>query len=164
RGLAYYIDSAEPLGDHQRAQLAPLLHDRMTETELSAEDEAEGLFLTAEAAPLAEIDLIGGGRGALEAANAELGLALAEDEVDYLLENYQALGRNPTDVELMMFAQANSEHCRHKIFNADWIVDGQPQDRSLFKMIRNTHAQRPEGVLSAYKDNAAVAEGYVAKR
>ena len=164
RGVAYYLQAERPLADDALAALAAPLHDRMTESVLYAFDDAEGLFRVLEPAPMASVDILGGGREALEAADRELGLALAADEIDYLLENYQALGRNPTDVELMMFAQANSEHCRHKIFNADWIVDGQPQERSLFKMIRNTHAQRPEGVLSAYKDNAAVAEGYVAKR
>ena len=164
RGLAYYIRAAQPLTDHQRALIAPLLHDRMTESVLTQMEDAEALFQRAQPAPLAEIDLLGGGRAALEAADRELGLALAPDEIDYLVENYQALGRNPTDVELMMFAQANSEHCRHKIFNADWIIDGKPQPHTLFQMIRNTHRARPDGVLSAYKDNAAVAEGPQAQR
>jgi phosphoribosylformylglycinamidine synthase len=164
RGLAYYIQAERAMTDHERHLIAPLVHDRMTESVLARMEEAEGLFLRTQPAPLVEIDLLGGGRAALEAADRELGLALAGDEIDYLVDNYMALGRNPTDVELMMFAQANSEHCRHKIFNADWIVDGKPQERSLFQMIRNTHKARPEGVLSAYKDNAAVAEGPVAQR
>ena len=104
------------------------------------------------------------GRDALVAANSELGLALSDDEIDYLVKNFAALGRDPTDVELMMFAQANSEHCRHKIFNADWIIDGERQPKSLFAMIRNTHAKNPQGVLSAYRDNAAVMEGALGKR
>jgi len=107
---------------------------------------------------------VGGGRRALEEANAAMGLALAPDEIDYLVDAFGRMGRNPTDVELMMFAQANCEHCRHKIFNASWTLDGQPQPRSLFAMIRNTHAKSPQLTLSAYKDNAAVIEGFAARR
>ncbi|HXH04128.1 MAG TPA: phosphoribosylformylglycinamidine synthase, partial [Candidatus Competibacteraceae bacterium] len=113
---------------------------------------------------LAFVPLLAEGRAALEQANRELGLALSEDEIDYLADSYRRLARDPSDVELMMFAQANSEHCRHKIFNADWVIDGEPQDKSLFAMIRNTHAASPEGVLSAYSDNAAVIRGYQAER
>ncbi|MGD8709015.1 MAG: phosphoribosylformylglycinamidine synthase, partial [Ectothiorhodospiraceae bacterium] len=127
-------------------------------------DDAPALFRQSEPAPLGTVDALGGGRDALLEADRMLGLALADDEIDYLLECYQSLGRNPTDVELMMFAQANSEHCRHKIFNADWVIDGEPRKRTLFQMIRNTHERRPEGVLSAYSDNAAVAEGHAAFR
>jgi phosphoribosylformylglycinamidine synthase len=108
---------------------------------------------------VAWIDLLARGRDALAAANTSLGLALSEDEIDYLNEQFRALGRNPSDVELMMFAQANSEHCRHKVFNANWLIDGKPADKSLFAMIRNTHAVSPQGVLSAYADNAAVVTG-----
>ncbi|KAB7628312.1 phosphoribosylformylglycinamidine synthase [Alkalilimnicola sp. S0819] len=164
RGLAYRLRAEPPLDDTELAAVRALLHDRMTEAVLDAFEEAEGLFRDGEPAPLASVDILGGGRAALEAADRDLGLALAADEIDYLLENYQALGRNPTDVELMMFAQANSEHCRHKIFNADWIIDGETQEHSLFQMIRNTYRRRPEGVLSAYSDNAAVAEGWPAQR
>lgn len=164
RGVAYYLQATAQLSDHELFLIAPLLHDRMTESVLASFEEAEGLFQQGQPAPLVEIDLRGGGRAALEAADRELGLALADDEIDYLVDNYAKLGRNPTDAELMMFAQANSEHCRHKIFNADWIVDGEPQPHSLFQMIRNTYNRRPEGVLSAYSDNAAVAEGAVAQR
>ncbi len=166
RGVLYRFASADgrPLTDHELALLWPLIHDRMTERVLDDLDEAEGLFLQAEPAPLRSVDLLGKGRAALEQANAEMGLALAEDEIDYLLENFTALGRNPSDVELMMFAQANSEHCRHKIFNADWIIDGEQQDRSLFAMIRNTEQKSPEGTLSAYKDNAAVMRGHPGHR
>ena len=103
--------------------------------------------------------MLAGGRAALEAANHSLGLALAEDEVGYLVESFQALGRDPSDVELMMFAQANSEHCRHKIFNASWEIDGQNMDRSLFQMIKNTYNLHSDGILSAYSDNAAVLQG-----
>src|SRR5690606_5072655 len=114
--------------------------------------------------PLSSVDILAGGREALVAANDELGLALSDDEIDYLVENFRRLERNPTDVELMMFAQANSEHCRHKIFKGDWIIDGKPQDTSLFRMIQATYAANPEGVLSAYKDNASVIEGAHAER
>src|SRR5690606_34802000 len=127
RGVAYYLQATAQLSDHELFLIAPLLHDRMTESVLASFEEAEGLFQQGQPAPLVEIDLRGGGRAALEAADRELGLALADDEIDYLVDNYAKLGRNPTDAELMMFAQANSEHCRHKIFNADWIVDGEPQ-------------------------------------
>ncbi|HFE32553.1 MAG TPA: phosphoribosylformylglycinamidine synthase, partial [Gammaproteobacteria bacterium] len=166
RGVLYHFASGDgqPLTDHELAALRPLIHDRMTERVLDSLDEAEGLFLQAEPAPLQTVDLLGKGRAALVLANAEMGLALAEDEIDYLLENFTALGRNPSDVELMMFAQANSEHCRHKIFNANWIIDGEKQDQTLFGMIRNTEQKHPEGTLSAYKDNAAVMEGHAGQR
>ena len=142
--------------------LAPHLHDRMTERVVT--DRAQGAIPPAPPGPLGRLPLAAEGRGALVHANAALGLALAEDEIDYLHARYAELGRDPTDVELMMFAQANSEHCRHKIFNADWIVDGEPQELGLFPMIRTTHARHPQGVLSAYKDNAAVARGYPGMR
>jgi phosphoribosylformylglycinamidine synthase len=140
------------------------LHDRMTESVLASSSEAAGLFAKAAPRPLAQVELGGDGRAALARANAALGLALAPDEIDYLVDAYATLGRDPTDVELMMFAQANSEHCRHKIFNADWVLDGAPQPLSLFKMIRRSTEQSPGGVLSAYKDNAAVIEGSVGGR
>ncbi len=166
RGIAWYLVAGkeETLQEEALEQIRPLIHDRMTETVLNSFDEAEGLFLQNEPAPVGTIDLLGGGRAALEKANRELGLALAEDEIDYLLENFRLLERNPTDVELMMFAQANSEHCRHKIFNADWVIDGEPQAHSLFDMIRNTYRAHPEGILSAYADNSAVIEGFDGKR
>ena len=110
------------------------------------------------------VDVLGQGRAAIEAANAEMGLALSPDEIDYLTDAFTGLKRNPNDVELMMFAQANSEHCRHKIFNADWTLDGEDKDKSLFKMIRNTTANAPDGVLSAYHDNASVIAGHEAGR
>ncbi len=144
--------------------LLPLLHDRMTESVLTRAEDAEALFSHAEPAPMATVDVLQGGREALLAADRELGLALSPDEIDYLLDSFTALGRNPTDVELMMFAQANSEHCRHKIFNASWVIDGKPQDTSLFNMIRVTHRANPEGVLSAYHDNSAVIEGNPVRR
>ena len=139
--------------------LRAAIHDRMTESVLEREEDATRLFRHAEPQPLATVDVLGQGRAAIEAANASMGLALAADEIDYLVDNFRVLGRNPTDVELMMFAQANSEHCRHKIFNADFIVDGQKQEKSLFKMIRRSTEASPAGVLSAYSDNAAVMEG-----
>ncbi|MCF8017023.1 MAG: hypothetical protein K9L65_15300, partial [Chromatiaceae bacterium] len=128
------------------AMAAALLHDRMTEIVLRDPTEAECLFAQAEPRPLAQVSLLAEGRSALERANSELGLALSADEIDYLAERFTALGRDPTDVELMMFAQANSEHCRHKIFNADWVIDGEPQPQSLFAMIRNTTACSPDRV------------------
>jgi len=137
----------------------PYLHDRMTESVLLEERMAVQLFHHVEPPPLATVDLLAGGKQALEKANADWGLALSPDEIDYLAENFKRVKRNPTDVELMMFAQANSEHCRHKIFNADWVIDGQTQPESLFSMIRHTHTMRPEGTLSAYSDNASVIEG-----
>ncbi|MCA3232323.1 MAG: phosphoribosylformylglycinamidine synthase, partial [Cupriavidus sp.] len=146
-----------------RAAVAAHLFDRMTETVIASREEAAGLFQELPAKPLQFID-ISAGRSALVDANTAMGLALSEDEIDYLLENYGKLGRNPTDVELMMFAQANSEHCRHKIFNATWTIDGVAQDKSLFAMIRNTHQLNPQGSIVAYSDNSAVMEGDVAER
>ncbi|NDK98437.1 phosphoribosylformylglycinamidine synthase [Photorhabdus bodei] len=158
RGLAYYIQSDEMSGAQWQI-LSSLLHDRMMETVFTQLEQAEKLFSRQQPVPLKRIDILQAGRSALETANIELGLALAPDEIDYLMDAFQKLGRNPTDVELYMFAQANSEHCRHKIFNADWVIDGQTQPKSLFKMIKNTYEQTPDYVLSAYKDNAAVMEG-----
>src|SRR4029079_7885106 len=126
---------------------------------LGSFDESTRLFEHIKPVPLTAVDILKGGVAALKAANADMGLALSEDEIDYLFEQFTRAGRNPTDVELMMFAQANSEHCRHKIFNASWILDGREQEKSLFAMIRNTHAHTPRGVLSAYRDNAAVLAG-----
>jgi len=143
----------------ERAAALPLLHDRMTEAVLPDLGAALALFAHAAPRPLSTMPVLAWGLSALEQADRALGLALAPDERDYLVDAFTRLGRDPTDVELMMFAQANSEHCRHKIFNATWTIDGQDQDRSLFQMIRNTHALHPGGVLSAYKDNAAVARG-----
>ena len=143
----------------QAFELGADLYDRMTETVLADLDSAEALFDRAEPAPFRRIDILERGREAIREADRELGLALAPDEVDYLVDSFREQGRNPTDVELMMFAQANSEHCRHKIFNADWTIDGKPRDTSLFSMIRNTTNRSPDGVLSAYSDNAAVIAG-----
>ncbi|NAW78315.1 phosphoribosylformylglycinamidine synthase [Vibrio sp. V33_P6A3T137] len=159
RGTAYYIDSQSPLTEAQKTELSQLLHDRMMEVVFSDLESASALFTVAEPAPLLPVDILTGGRAALEQANVSLGLALADDEIDYLVESFTRLGRNPNDIELMMFAQANSEHCRHKIFNADWTIDGVEQKKSLFKMIKNTFEVTPDHVLSAYKDNAAVMTG-----
>ncbi|MEJ5114810.1 phosphoribosylformylglycinamidine synthase [Erwinia billingiae] len=158
RGLAFYV-KAPQLTDAQWSLLAALLHDRMMEVVLSDLNQAEQLFAHHQPAPLQSVDVLGEGREALDKANRKLGLALADDEIDYLLAAFEKLGRNPNDIELYMFAQANSEHCRHKIFNADWIIDGEQQPKSLFKMIKNTMEKTPDHVLSAYKDNAAVMEG-----
>ncbi|WP_028989314.1 phosphoribosylformylglycinamidine synthase [Thermithiobacillus tepidarius DSM 3134] len=166
RGVAFYVRKADEsaLTSAERAALLPLIHDRMTEMVVDDLADAEGLFRHAEPAPLQTVDVLNGGRAALAQANLAWGLALSPDEMDYLVENFTRMGRNPTDVELMMFAQANSEHCRHKIFNAEWVIDGERQELSLFAMIRNTHRQHPAGTLSAYKDNAAVIEGFAVER
>ena len=162
RGIAIWLTGE--LTNEQKQQWSALLHDRMTESVLPDFSAAEQLFAHPEAQTFSSVDVLGAGKTALEQANRELGLALSADEIDYLLENYQALGRNPTDVELMMFAQANSEHCRHKIFNADFILDGEAQEKSLFGMIRDTHKAHPEGTVVAYKDNSSVIEGAVVER
>jgi phosphoribosylformylglycinamidine synthase len=164
RGVAWHIVARRPLEPEELCAVAGPLHDRMTESVVLRAEDAARMFDRHAPAPLGEVDLLGGGRAALSAANAGLGLALSEDEIDYLAAHYLDAGRNPTDAELMMFAQANSEHCRHKIFNASWVVDGEPQPKSLFAMIRNTHEKSPGGVLSAYRDNAAVMEGWPAER
>ncbi|MES2184248.1 MAG: phosphoribosylformylglycinamidine synthase [Pseudomonadota bacterium] len=147
------------LDDAQRGAIAGLLHDRMTESVVFDRTAAAALFTELPAAPMAQVDVLAGGRAALVAANTRFGLALAEDEIDYLVDAFTGLKRNPTDVELMMFAQANSEHCRHKIFNAQFTIDGAPQDKSLFGMIRNTHQLAPQHTVIAYSDNASVMEG-----
>jgi len=164
RGTAFYLSAGATLDGEAFGRAAAALHDRMTQVALFDLGAATRLFEHAEPRPAGRVDVLTGGRAALVAANSALGLALSEDEIDYLGESFTALGRNPTDVELMMFAQANSEHCRHKIFNADWVIDGEPQDGSLFAMIRNTTRQSPAGVLSAYQDNAAVIEGWPGRR
>ena len=161
RGMAYYVSVEDgiKLSAEQEQLLVSLLHDRMMESVFTHFSDAEKLFVSAEPGELTAINIEHGGKNALVKANVELGLALADDEVNYLFENFTKLGRNPHDIELYMFAQANSEHCRHKIFNADWTIDGEKQPKSLFKMIRNTHEINPDYVLSAYKDNAAVMVG-----
>lgn len=159
RGVDYRVALRGTATAEQWDAIGALLHDRMTENVLADTVAASQLFAHHSPAPLGSVDILEGGRAALEVANRELGLALADDEIDYLVAAFVELGRNPSDVELMMFAQANSEHCRHKIFNADWIIDGEAQSHSLFKMIKNTFATSPDNVLSAYSDNAAVIKG-----
>jgi phosphoribosylformylglycinamidine synthase len=161
RGIAYRVTTRNgaPLSEEDREALFPLLHDRMTETVFADLADARRLFAHFEPRPLTTIPVLAQGRAALEAANQSLGLALSPDEIDYLDGAFRALDRDPTDVELMMFAQANSEHCRHKIFNASFIVDGVAQDKSLFAMIKATHAAHPQGTVVAYADNAAVIKG-----
>ncbi|WP_440053946.1 phosphoribosylformylglycinamidine synthase [Pseudoalteromonas sp. T1lg65] len=162
RGIAYYVEGE--LNDVQLEQVAQLLHDRMTESVHSKLEDAGQLFRTESPRPMSSVDILGGGREALALANVEQGFALADDEIDYLVDSFVKLGRNPNDIELFMFAQANSEHCRHKIFNADWTIDGVEQPKSLFKMIKNTYETNSDNVLSAYKDNAAVMNGSKAGR
>ncbi|MCP5423938.1 MAG: phosphoribosylformylglycinamidine synthase [Gammaproteobacteria bacterium] len=165
RGIGYYLTlRSGPPDTQELAAIRPLLHDRMTQAALQPQDDLQALFVQAEPAPLRTVDILREGRQPLERANRDLGLALSDDEIDYLLENFSRLERNPSDAELMMFAQANSEHCRHKVFNARWVIDGAEQADSLFAMIRHTHACAPQGVLSAYRDNAAVIQGWQAQR
>lgn len=151
RGVAYFGGSE-------------VQHDRMTESVIEDINEAAKLFVRGQPLPLSTIPILDSGKSALSTANIELGLALSEDEIDYLVDRFKTLGRDPTDVELMMFAQANSEHCRHKIFNAKWKLDGEAQDKSLFQMIVNTYECNHEGIKSAYSDNGAVLSGLKAKR
>ena len=166
RGVSYRLrlSGAVQLDDARFQALAALLHDRMTDMVLRQRDDAAGLFGELEAKPLESVDVLAGGKAALEKANADLGLALSDDEIDYLLDAFMKAARNPTDVELMMFAQANSEHCRHKIFNADWTIDGENKDQSLFAMIRNTHQLHPQGTVVAYSDNSSIIEGALVSR
>jgi len=147
------------LSPAQLEQIAALLHDRMTESVMFERAQASGLFTELHPAPMEQVDVLAGGRAALEQANVQFGLALADDEIDYLVKAFTDLKRNPTDVELMMFAQANSEHCRHKIFNADFTIDGVRQQRSMFGMIRHTHQTSPQHTVVAYSDNASIMEG-----
>jgi phosphoribosylformylglycinamidine synthase len=158
RGTVFHLSG--PAND----RILLLLHDRMTETVLPSLDAADDLFRHVRPKPLTEVDVLGGGATAIEEANVRFGLALAPDEIEYLVAYFLGAKRNPTDVELTMFAQANSEHCRHKIFNASWVIDGQPEGESLFGMIRRTHEANPQGTVSAYSDNAAVMEGRAIRR
>ena len=166
RGIVYYVTTknGQALSETEKAAFRAVIHDRMTEAVVYALQDAEKLYHHADPKPLNSIDIIQGGKAALEAANDDMGLALSPDEVDYLLDNYNKMGRNPTDVELMMFAQANSEHCRHKIFNADWVIDGVQQEISLFGMIRNTHKLNPGSTVVAYSDNSSIVKGQKTKR
>jgi phosphoribosylformylglycinamidine synthase len=148
----------------EKKTVAGLLHDRMTESVLPAVSKSRRTVPPFRAEALATVDVLAGGKAALVEANASLGLALSDDEIDYLLNIFTTAGRNPTDVELMMFAQANSEHCRHKIFNASWVIDGEKKDKTLFGMIRETHAAAPQGTVMAYADNASIIEGATIQR
>jgi phosphoribosylformylglycinamidine synthase len=164
RGICYAIEFKGDSTAQDAFNLAPLLFDRMTEAVFGSGDEARLLFATHDPEALTMIPLQSEGRAALVRANVALGLALSDEEIDYLKRNYDELQRDPSDAELMMFAQANSEHCRHKIFNADWVIDGQASDKRLFGMIRSTTEASPDGVISAYSDNAAVMQGWDGKR
>ncbi|MFN9727451.1 phosphoribosylformylglycinamidine synthase [Acidovorax sp.] len=158
------LGRASELNAEQLAEVSALLHDRMTESVVADRSAAAALFTELQPAPMEHVDVLAGGRAALQAANTRFGLALADDEIDYLVTAFTGLQRNPTDVELMMFAQANSEHCRHKIFNAQFTIDGVAQDKSLFGMIRNTHQLAPQHTVVAYSDNASVMEGHPVER
>ncbi len=164
RGICYGLRFKGKASDEDAQKLAHLLCDRMTEAVFADAADVEALFEEHEPAPVGTIALTSEGRDALVAANTDLGLALSDQEIDYLVDCYNDLGRDPTDAELMMFAQANSEHCRHKIFNASWVIDGVPQDKRLFGMIKSTTEKTPDGVISAYSDNAAVFEGWTGER
>ncbi|MBX2848732.1 MAG: phosphoribosylformylglycinamidine synthase, partial [Acidiferrobacterales bacterium] len=164
RGIAFYVSIKDPLDEQSVAALSNLFHDPMTESVLTDLRDVPSLFQTQIPQPLFEVPLLDHGISALENANSDLGLALSEQEIEYLAAQYQDLKFNPTDVELMMFAQVNSEHCRHKIFNASWIVDGEEQEHSLFRMIRETHHRNAKGTLVAYSDNSSVLEGSPGQR
>lgn len=159
RGTVFSLQTSASLTDDEKAAAAATLHDRMTESVVAEDFPAEQLFVELEGRPMATVALVEEGRPALERANVDMGLALSEDEIDYLTDAFTKIGRNPTDVELMMFAQANSEHCRHKIFNARWTIDGADREETLFGMIRQTHKMAPQGTITAYADNAAIFEG-----
>jgi len=158
------LGGTKPLAVDALQACAALLHDRMTESALASREDAVHLFDVQSAEPMQHVDVLAQGRAALVRANTEFGLALSDDEIDYLVAAFTDLRRNPTDVELMMFAQANSEHCRHKIFNAQFVIDGVAQERSMFQMIRHTEAQSPQHTIVAYSDNASVMEGGVIER
>ncbi|WP_266170018.1 phosphoribosylformylglycinamidine synthase [Dyella subtropica] len=164
RGIAWQVIGLPAADAPEYDAVMAVLCDAMTQSVLHRIEDAKGLFLAGQPGDLVHIALGGDARAALAKANAELGLALADDEIDYLAERYAEMGRDPTDAELFMFAQANSEHCRHKVFNASWTLDGEAQEKSLFGMIKNTHQHSPNYTLSAYKDNAAVIEGNEGKR
>ncbi|MGB5337014.1 MAG: hypothetical protein WBN07_15450, partial [Woeseiaceae bacterium] len=164
RGICYGLKFSEKVDEAALLALSPLLSDRMTDSVFTEVAQAAALFEAHEPSPVVNVPLVAEGRQALVSANTDLGLALSDDEIDYLLRCYGDLARDPTDAELMMFAQANSEHCRHKIFNASWVIDGEPQEQRLFPMIKSTTEKTPGGVLSAYSDNAAVIEGWPGAR
>lgn len=167
RGVAFHVQTKDAFSAESSPELPPegriallaLIHDRMTEAVFGSFDDAEKLFRHSKPAPLNTVDVLTDGQDALQNANREMGLALSSDEIEYFAAYFMRIGRNPTDVELMMFAQANSEHCRHKIFNADWVIDGNSRTKSLFSMIRNTHQLNPQGTVVAYADNSSIIEG-----
>ena len=163
-GLKAGLLGKASLSEDQLRAVADLLHDRMTEVVIRERSQAEALFTELHPTPMEHVDVLVGGRAALEKANTDWGLALADDEIEYLVNAFNSLKRNPTDVELMMFAQANSEHCRHKIFNAQFTIDGVAQDKSLFGMIRHTHQTSPQHTIVAYSDNASIMEGHQLER
>lgn len=160
RGVLFTLKGVKDISDDVKL----VLHDRMTESVFNQLEAAAALFLETEPKPLNSIDILGQGKAALVQANSEFGFALSDEEIDYLTEAFSKMGRNPHDIELMMFAQANSEHCRHKIFGSEWTIDGETQPLSLFQMIKNTYKESPTDVLSAYKDNASVIVGFDTQR
>ena len=162
RGIIYHF--AQPINEPDKVKILAIIMDKMTEQYLPKQADASLIFGQYQAKPMLSVDILTQGKSALESANTQLGLALNTDEIDYLVKNFTKLGRNPNDIELMMFAQANSEHCRHKIFNAQWCIDNDKKTLSLFAMIKNTYQQRPDGLLSVYSDNSAVMSGFNGKR
>ena len=164
RGLAWQVSGLPDAEAEDHAAIMAELHDAMTQSVLARIEQAQGLFLAGTPGDLVRVALGADPQAALVEANQRLGLALADDEIEYLVERYAELGRDPSDAELFMFAQANSEHCRHKVFNASWTVDGEEQDKTLFGMIKHTHQRSPAHTLSAYSDNAAVIEGSTGRR
>ena len=164
KGLCFTLETQSDLKEQSLNEIGKKIHDRMTQTVITTVSDAQKLFKQAQPKSVLSIDIFEKGKKSLQEANSSLGLALSEEEIDYLYNSYLEKKSNPTDAELMMFAQANSEHCRHKIFNAQWEIDGQTLSMSLFDMIRNTYKKSPHGVLSAYEDNAAILKGHKAKR
>ena len=164
RGIAYFLDSEQPLTSKELSAIAPHFYDKLTESVLYSFEEAEKLFYSPQPSALIDVALTDDPLTCLQDANETLGLALSQDEIEYLADSYKQINRNPTDAELMMFAQANSEHCRHKIFNAQWVIDGKKQKKTLFEMIKNTYNKSSEKILSAYSDNAAVFKGNISSR
>ena len=164
KGLCFSLEIPLELEKDSLKEIGQKIYDRMTQSVITDISSAEHLFRQLEPKPVLAVDILKQGKKSLYDANDLLGLALSEEEIEYLYMNYLENNSNPTDAELMMFAQANSEHCRHKIFNAEWEIDGKKAPKSLFDMIRNTYAKNSNGVLSAYKDNAAVLKGHKAKR
>ena len=164
KALSFKTNTYKILKEIEKKKLGEFLYDRMTESIFIDEKEIDKLFIHHEPRPLNHIDIINNGISELKIFNLSQGLALSEDEIGYLFKYFKSERRNPTDAELMMFAQANSEHCRHKIFNASWVIDGKEQSESLFSMIRNTHKMSPKKTIVAYSDNSSIIEGSVINR